>query len=157
MSNTKGNPRHGGHGSLTYARWKSMMARCYQVNATNYRYYGALGVTVCERWHDFATFRAYMGECPDRSMTLDRIKNEQGYQPGNCRWATQAEQNRNRPSHSVTLTLNGITKSVADWAAETGISANTIHQRLNLGWSHERALTEKGDARFRRKSKRGVP
>jgi hypothetical protein len=146
MSNFKGNPKHGGCGTLTYARWKSMMARCHNPNATNYKHYGALGITVCERWHDFASFRADMGECPDRSMTLDRRKNELGYQPGNCRWATKAAQNTNR-SHCVTLTHNGITQNVADWAAAIGIAPNTLSMRLRLGWSVERALTQPSNKR----------
>ena len=133
--------RHGGHGTLTYARWKSMMARCYQKNAANYKYYGALGITVCERWHDYVSFLADMGECPSREMTLDRRKNKLGYAPENCRWTTQTEQNKNR-SHCVPLTYNGITKNAADWAADIGISANALNQRLYLGWSIERALTQ---------------
>jgi len=118
-----------------------MKARCYQINSIGYSRYGALGITVCARWHDFNSFRADMGECPDRSMTLDRKNNAVEYEPGNCRWATMADQNRNRPSHSVVLTLNGISKTVTEWAAEIGVSANMINQRLYLGWSHERALT----------------
>ena len=103
--------RHGGHGTLTYARWKSMIARCHDQRATNYRYYGAIGILVCTRCREsFSAFRADMGECPSRSMTLDRLKNDRGYEPGNCRWATQAEQNRHR-SHCVQLTHNGMTKN----------------------------------------------
>ena len=133
--------RHGGRNSLTYERWQSMMARCHNPNATNYKYYGGAGITVCERWHDFAAFRADMGDCPDRTMTLDRKKNELGYQPGNCRWATQADQNKNR-SHCVQLTHNGITRNVADWAAAVGLTPNALSMRLRLGWSVERALTQ---------------
>lgn len=141
MSNNKGNIKHGGCGTLTYARWKSMMARCHNKNATNYKYYGALGITVCERWHDFTAFLDDMGECISRSMTLDRIYNSKGYEPGNCRWVTQAEQNKKR-SHCVQITFNGITQNVSDWAAYIGISTNALNQRLYLGWSIERALTQ---------------
>jgi hypothetical protein len=148
MSNSNGNVKHGGHGTLTYARWKSMMQRCNNPRATNFKYYGAAGITVCERWHDFASFLTDMGECPDRSLTLDRIKNELGYEPGNCRWITQAEQNANRPGHSVQLTHNGVTRSVAQWAAVTGIKANNISMRLRLGWNVERALTQPVDRQF---------
>lgn len=140
MSNPNGNIKHGGHGTLTYARWKSMMQRCHTTSATKFKHYGAKGITVCERWHDFAAFLADMGECPDGTMTLDRIDNTQGYAPGNCRWATMAEQNRNR-SHCVELTHQGRTMILRDWAAEIGINSNTLAQRLYLGWSVERALT----------------
>lgn len=131
---------HGGHGTLTYARWKSMLQRCNDPQATNYKYYGGRGIKVCERWQDFTHFLADMGECPSAAMTLDRRKNNLGYAPGNCRWATQAEQNRNR-SHCVPLTYNGETKNVADWAASLGVKANALSMRLRLGWSVERTLT----------------
>jgi hypothetical protein len=132
--------KHGGCGTLTYARWKSMMQRCNTPTCGNYKYYGALGVKVCERWHYFANFRDDMGECPDRAMTLDRIENAKGYEPGNCRWVTQAAQNKNR-THCVMLEHGGITKNVADWAAEVGMTANALSMRLRLGWSVEKALT----------------
>jgi hypothetical protein len=141
MSNPNGNIKHGGCGTLTYARWKSMMARCYNKNATNYKYYGALGISVCESWHEYPAFLADMGECPDRTMTLDRKENSKGYEPENCRWATQAVQNKNR-SYCVSLTFNGVTKNVTDWAFYIGISPNALNQRLYLGWSVERAITQ---------------
>lgn len=118
-----------------------MMARCYQVNAINYKYYGGIGVEVCDDWHDFAVFRRDMGECPDSTMTLDRIDNRLGYAPDNCRWATQTEQNRNR-SHCIELTHNGVTKILADWAADIAISPNALAMRLRLGWDVVRALTQ---------------
>lgn len=139
--NRKGNPKHGGHGTLTYMRWKSMMQRCNNPKATNYKYYGAVGIRVCDRWQDFAAFLADMGECPDRSMTLDRKDNALGYEPGNCRWVTQAAQNAHRPRHTVQLTHKGTTQSVAQWSAATGIKANNISMRLRLGWTVEKALT----------------
>ena len=150
MSNSKGNIKHGGHGTLTYARWKSMMQRCNNPKASNFKYYGGAGIKVCERWHDFPAFLADMGECPDRAMTVDRIKSDVDYQPGNCRWATQADQNKNRPSHAVMLTHNGETRSVTEWAPLVGISANALSQRLRLGWSVAKALTTpiKGSGQF---------
>lgn len=141
MSNPNGNIKHGGHGTLTYARWKSMMQRCHDPKSRNYRYYGGAGVKVCDAWFDFAAFRSDMGECPDKAMTLDRIDNSRGYEPGNCRWLTQADQNRNRPAHAVLLTHEGVTRSVTEWAAVAGLTANTLRMRLRLGWGVEKALT----------------
>lgn len=138
--NPYGNIKHGGHGTLTYSRWKSMMQRCHDKGHASYVRYGGAGVTVCERWLDFASFLTDMGECPSREHTLDR-KNGGDYEPGNCRWITKAEQNRNRPKQAVLLTHGGVTKSATDWAAEIGIPSNTLFARLRLGWSTERALT----------------
>lgn len=146
MSNPYGNVKHHGHGTLTYARWKSMMARCYQTTHIGYKRYGGLEITVCERWHDFALFLADMGQCPGPKMTLDRKKNEFGYTPGNCRWATRVEQARNKTNNRL-LSHSGETLCVSAWAERTGLAAETILKRLLRGWSVDRALTVLRDAR----------
>lgn len=141
MSNPQGNIKHGHHGTLTYARWKSMLQRCCNPNASNYRYYGAKGVTVWDAWREsFEAFREDMGECPSSAMTLERLDNTIGYRPDNCIWMERSQQARNR-SNCVHLTHAGRTMIVADWAKELGVSANALRQRLALGWSAERTLT----------------
>lgn len=74
---------HGGCGTLTYARWKSMNQRCYTITSDAYYRYGGRGITVCDEWHDYTAFLRDMGECPSKDMTLDRINNDIGYQPDN--------------------------------------------------------------------------
>ncbi len=138
--NPHGNPKHGGHGSLTYSRWKSMRQRAAKQHGPY------ADVECCPRWASFDAFLKDMGECPE-GHTLDRKDNRRGYEPENCRWATKAEQNANRLS-VVMLTHNGVSKSVADWARDLGITANTIRQRLYLGWAAERALTTPIDKRY---------
>lgn len=137
----RGNTKHGQHGSLTYARWKSMMQRCSPSSARRHVRYAVNAITVCERWKDFSNFMMDMGECPNKTMTLDRIDNARGYEPGNCRWATKVEQSLNR-SMTVLLNYNGVTQSVTEWASAIGMSANTLHHRIALGWTVERALTQ---------------
>lgn len=128
-----------------------MMQRCNNPKATNYKYYGAVGIKVCERWHTFDLFLEDMGQCDTSDLTLDRIDNSRGYEPGNCRWVSQAEQNKNRPRHAVMLTHNGVTKSVSQWAIELDMPANNISMRLNrLGWSVERTLTTPKQVRGKR-------
>lgn len=131
--NPNGNIKHGQCGTLTYRRWKSMRQRATKQHGP----YAA--IACCARWESFEAFLADMGECPE-GHTLDRIDNERGYEAGNCRWATVATQNSNRKS-VVVLTHQGVSKSVADWARDLGIDANTIRQRLYLGWDADRALT----------------
>jgi hypothetical protein len=72
-----------------------MKSRCSNEKHPQYEDYGARGISVCERWMDFPNFLADMGE-PQPGLSIDRINNDGNYEPGNCRWATQSEQNANR-------------------------------------------------------------
>ena len=77
--------------SPTYHSWKSMRERCRDPNKESYRWYGAKGIKVCERWDSFDAFLADMGERPSRSMVIDRIDASKDYEPGNCRWLDARE------------------------------------------------------------------
>lgn len=80
-----------------YRSWQMMKNRCLNPRAQDYQYYGARGVTVCPQW--VLSFRAFwedMGDRPGEEYTLDRINNDEGYAPQNCRWATRKVQSRNR-------------------------------------------------------------
>jgi hypothetical protein len=124
-----------------YRIWTMMKQRCLNPSAPDYANYGGRGITVCERWkNSFEDFRKDMGEPPSGSHTLDRRKNEAGYEPGNCRWATDEEQ-RNNKRNSHFLTHEGVTKTVAERSRAVGIAGVTIRSRLARGWSASRALT----------------
>lgn len=87
--------KHGMCGTKTYTTWDSMIQRCGNPKNTSFKDYGGRGITVCERWHTFANFLADMGEKPD-GMQIDRERNNEGYGPGNCRWATPLQNIRNK-------------------------------------------------------------
>lgn len=80
-----------------YRIWQGMKARCFRVANPAYPRYGGRGITMCERWaNSFEAFLEDMGRRPSKRMSLDRIKNDKGYEPGNCRWATPLTQAQNR-------------------------------------------------------------
>lgn len=122
--------------SKEYHTWAGM-----KVRVREYPTYIAKGIKVCDRWlESFDNFFKDMGKAPSRKHTLDRIDNNGNYCPENCRWATTKEQNNNYSQNRV-IEFNGKTMNVTQWAEFLGISRHRIYQRLNKGWSVEKALT----------------
>ena len=125
---------HHGHArdrgrSSTYNAWTAMMQRCRYPKHKQYADYGGRGINVCDRWLTFENFVADMGERP-KGLTLDRWPNNDGdYAPGNCRWATRTEQNRNRRDNRM-VTWGGETLCLAEWAERLGITRSSLHERL---------------------------
>lgn len=88
---------HGRWGTSEYTIWKGIKQRCGNPKCTAWKYYGARGITMCERWNNsFEAFLADMGPRPSADLSIDRINNDGNYEPGNCRWATSSEQNMNK-------------------------------------------------------------
>jgi hypothetical protein len=123
-----------------YQAWVKMLSRCYNQRDASYHNYGGKGIRVCKEWREsFEAFYRDMGGCPAK-LTLDRRQSTGDYTKENCRWATRAEQARNRCNTRL-LTLNGRTQCLKDWAQEMGVTQSALANRLNRGWSVERALT----------------
>lgn len=132
-------PTHGMCKTSEYNIWAGMVARCNNPNKHNYYKYGGRGITVCKRWLKFENFYKDMGPRPTLKHEIDRKDNNKGYFPGNCRWATRSENNRNT-RHNHLLTYKGETKCIAAWSEETGIHEGTLRTRIRKGWSPERVI-----------------
>lgn len=132
-------PKHGMSRTRTYRIWHSMRQRCGNPNYTGYSFYGARGIKVCDAWSDFEVFFSDMGEAPE-GLSIDRIDNSKGYEPGNCRWATSREQQNNMRSN-VRVSHGGRTMTIAEWGRETGLGKQIIRNRLAAGWSVADALS----------------
>jgi len=90
----KDHPRfkHGMSRAPIYRVWAAMITRCSDPKYKKYKYYGGRGITVCDRWLRFENFYEDMGERPS-GLQIDRIDNDKGYSPDNCRWVTAKENN----------------------------------------------------------------
>lgn len=84
--------------------WADMKQRCRNAKHRAYKWYGARGVGVCDRWLNFQNFYEDMGQRPSDSHSLDRIDPHGNYEPGNCRWATAAQQQQNRTNNLLDST-----------------------------------------------------
>src|SRR5579885_3584077 len=123
--------------TVEYVAWYNMIDRCHSSNHPAYERYGGRGITVCDEWRDpktgFPSFLAEVGPRPGKEFSIDRIENNKGYEPGNCRWATRKEQSRNRRSNKL-LTIDGVTKTMVEWADEAKVSYRIIKERIKAGW-----------------------
>lgn len=118
-----------------------MKQRCLQKSDKSFSRYGGRGITVCESWLTFDGFFADMGARPSDHHSLERIDNEIGYEPGNCKWATGVEQaNNKRTNHVVTYRGNALSIADAARSAGKGVPRETATCRIRNGWTIEAAV-----------------
>lgn len=136
------NRRHGLSDTPTHRSWVEMRRRCYAKHRKEYPNYGGRGITVCERWRDsFDNFLADMGKKP-AGFTLDRIRNDRNYEPGNCRWLPRQIQELNK-RNTVRHWIRGELITLPEAARKYGLNLNTLTNRVNtLGWAPDRAVAE---------------
>lgn len=120
--------------SAEYRAWSMMKNRCYSPTSPAFKYYGARGILVCNRWLDsFQNFFDDVGGRPGPGYSIDRYPNNNGnYEPGNVRWATWKEQMNNRRLNKM-VKIDGIEKTVSEWADFAGVKNSSIFSKINSG------------------------
>ena len=129
-----------------YNLWCQIKRRCNNPSDVSYRHYGARGIKLWSDWENdpkaFCDYVESLENFGDPGMTIDRIDVNRGYEPGNLRWITLPEQQRNKTNNRW-IECFGKKLTITDWANETGIDRRTISARLRAGWQPERALSIK--------------
>lgn len=139
----RANYKNGLWNTREHAIWIGMIARCHNPEHRYYKNYGGRGIKVCDRWRfSLSAFVEDMGRVPEGHQ-LDRFPNNNGdYEPGNCRWTTPKQNNRNR-RNNILITLEGETKVLSEWVEFFGLNYSTVWRRYkDLGWTIEKSLTE---------------
>ena len=147
----KGFKDHGLSNTPQHIAWQNTIARCHSPTHSRYARYGGRGIVVCERWHTYLNFLEDMGERPE-GMSLERLDNDKGYSPDNCKWATRSEQARNSSQNRV-IEYAGKTQTLVEWALELGINYQTLHTRLTFA----KLTVEQAFTRPLRRNSRHLP
>lgn len=136
-----GKTTHGCTKTRLYHIWRSMCQRCEYQRHERYADYGGRGITVCREWRDsFSVFRGWaLANGYRDDLTIDRIEANGNYEPGNCRWVTRADQNRNKRDSRL-VTYNGETRTIKEWSRIVGVNYTTLLYRLDNGWDVETAF-----------------
>lgn len=135
--------KHGLSSTRLYHIWTGMKGRCYNPNNPRYNSYGGRGILIHEEWlNNFESFYNWaISNGYAENLTLDRIDNNRGYSPDNCRWANQKQQCNNKSNNHL-LTYNGKTQNITQWAEELGIGRRTLTDRLTYSWTLEEVFTK---------------
>lgn len=148
---------HGKTETRLYHIWRTMKARCFDKNSCKYSRYGGRGITMSEEWknsfmafHDWAVSNGYNEE-----LSIDRMDNNKGYFPDNCRWAT-AEEQANNTSTNVIINHKGATGTLSQMARNYGLKPSVVSKRIKRGWSVQRALETPLITKFSMKRSSGL-
>ena len=140
---------HGKSNTRLYRIYKTMKSRCYNKNREEYFRYGGRGITICNEWlNDFMGFYNWsMKNGYTDDLTIDRIDNNKGYSPDNCRWVDRKTQ-CNNTRRNLKLTYKGITHSISHWSELLNIDQSVLSHRYYAGWNIEKLLTKRTDNNY---------
>lgn len=128
------------HNDKLYATWIRMRQRCENKSSLDYKRWGARGIYVCDEWQSFDAFYEWsIAHGYKEGLSIDRIDNDGPYCPDNCRWTDLKTQANNRRTSRI-ITIDGISKTLAELADESNVSYATIHSRLQRGWNSTDAI-----------------
>ena len=163
----EGKPRKHGHSrknkkSPEYKVWCGMKDRCSNEANKHFNDYGGRGIVVCEKWRsDFSAFLSDMGPRPSEKHSIDRIDNNSGYEPGNCRWATASEQALNKrarlPSYRIMVDGVPLNKIAKEASEKLGIHPFTIFKRYRRGLRGEFLLAKDLRDGHQNRKRKGKP
>lgn len=130
--NVSRNHKHKQSGTRLYGIWAGMKARCHNKNSADYKNWGGRGIKVCDEWrYSFEAFYQWATENGyDENLTIDRINNNDGYNPQNCKWSTAKEQSRNRRSN-IDITIGNTTKTLTEWCEIFNLPYSRVNMRYN--------------------------
>ena len=133
--------KHGMSTTRLFWVWHGMMERCSNKKSLSYKHYGGKGIQVCDEWKDSTAFIKWALENGYKdNLTIDRIDSNKNYEPDNCRWVGWKVQ-ANNTSRNHYLTINGETKTLAQWSEFYGVPYKYVHKRVSLGWTYEEAVS----------------
>ena len=133
--------------SKEYTAWRAMKSRCLNPKGGYFYCYGGRGIGICDVWkNSFERFLSDMGLAPSNKHSIGRIDNNGNYEPSNCRWETQSEQQNNKRNSKI-ITFNGVSLNVKQWSEKTGMLYCVLYSRIRLGWSIKRAFEQPVKAR----------
>lgn len=135
--------KHGESRSRVYDIWVAMIQRCHNEHHNRYKHYGGRGIVVCDEWRNnpdsFIQWAKNNGYSDD--LTIDRIDVNGNYEPENCRWISNFEQQQNR-TNSHLIEYEGKTFTISQLARAFQIKPNVLERRLKSGWDVDRAIKQ---------------
>ena len=123
-----------------YRIWVNMKSRCLNPNFPKYPRYGGRGITICEEWLDFSSFEKWaLSNGYSEELTLDRKCLDGNYEPNNCHWISNFQQQSNKSDNHF-VTCNGETHTLAEWSRILKVKYSTLVTRASRGWSDEKII-----------------